>query len=618
MSKQIAYCTKNELAACVAESSFGVLPFFAFIYFGFKAFKDIKDETAHIPQTGITTIHAIKSILVVSLMNVPLIFMILHLFTPTIYIIFCVHYGSAAVSWLGSLVILRSEYKKNGYTSKHLRIFWIIAFVSNTLMILVSDIDSANKSGFDWDEVIVFTYEVLLALLVLFSLMFTSDIPGEPEPDKSLHYKSIKEVKFRQRKFVNSVPTITDSYTSDNHPSVAVQKEESVAKSDIWSKFASYSYKNHAIGLDEDNHDDESIMEESFLNESRNGKRDEMSDISIVRWDDLFRDGKRSTLYVIRYYLEGEMVETKRSYSEFLALYKDMQKIVLDVDFPPFPEKKRQQDSFDPQVLRQRKDGLNYILQFFMSEPAIKASFKFNQFLKSNDAVPHYGRTLKGNQTGKDAEEATINESIKESVKESERTDESAKLKSKDDMSFVPETSAAKRETPHIERSQTVLLTSNDDYKNLGVDRFMKNPLPRANSVVESYDTSLSVLDQKKDKKLQYVVEILRTITKKSGLKSKTYYEIDILDREKKKTFKIIKSYSEFRDLHQDFKSSLKRNNITLPELPYKGSINFFTPKMDNKVVEYRKVALRSYLQFIVNDPELLTNPRFQIFLNQK
>ena len=50
----------------------------------------------------------------------------------------------------------------------------------------------------------------------MFSLVFTSDIPGEPEPDKSLHYKSIKEVKFRERNFVNSVPAITDSYTSEN------------------------------------------------------------------------------------------------------------------------------------------------------------------------------------------------------------------------------------------------------------------------------------------------------------------------------------------------------------------------------------------------------------------
>ena len=52
-----------------------------------------------------------------------------------------------------------------------------------------------------------------------------------------------------------------------------------------------------------------------------------------------------------------------------------------------------------------------------------------------------------------------------------------------------------------------------------------------------------------------------------------------------------------------------------IPPLPFKGDMSFMLSRKDQKVIEYRKAALRSYLQALLNEDAIQNNQALQDFI---
>jgi len=59
--------------------------------------------------------------------------------------------------------------------------------------------------------------------------------------------------------------------------------------------------------------------------------------------------------------------------------------------------------------------------------------------------------------------------------------------------------------------------------------------------------------------------------------------------------------------------SSSERKEV--PELPNKENVKGFAWKDDTRVIEFRKVALKTYLQSVINNPRLQNNPIVKNFI---
>lgn len=86
-------------------------------------------------------------------------------------------------------------------------------------------------------------------------------------------------------------------------------------------------------------------------------------------------------------------------------------------------------------------------------------------------------------------------------------------------------------------------------------------------------------------------------------------------DRLTSQTYNISKRYKDFRTLHSELKDYAKQNDIVLPELPFKGSVGGMVSNKSQKVIEYRRFALKVYLQQLLNNKKLRDCPALQIFV---
>ena len=57
------------------------------------------------------------------------------------------------------------------------------------------------------------------------------------------------------------------------------------------------------------------------------------------------------------------------------------------------------------------------------------------------------------------------------------------------------------------------------------------------------------------------------------------------------------------------------KNNEKLEELPNKGNINFFSKDSENKVIIYRKFALRVYLKYLLSHQTFQSTDEVKNFL---
>lgn len=83
-------------------------------------------------------------------------------------------------------------------------------------------------------------------------------------------------------------------------------------------------------------------------------------------------------------------------------------------------------------------------------------------------------------------------------------------------------------------------------------------------------------------------------------------------DRSAKQTYELNKRYSEFKELQQELRWYGKTVGITVPELPVLGEID---SKNDQKLAEYQCLALKIYLQQVLNLQKLRDSPALKEFI---
>ena len=95
-------------------------------------------------------------------------------------------------------------------------------------------------------------------------------------------------------------------------------------------------------------------------------------------------------------------------------------------------------------------------------------------------------------------------------------------------------------------------------------------------------------------------------------INKKPFYKIRI-----KKSGKIIcailKSYENFKELHEDLKVIAKKKNEIIEDLPNKGNLGLFAN--ENKIIEFRVFALQVYLKYLMNHPIFKQTDSLRAFL---
>jgi hypothetical protein len=67
--------------------------------------------------------------------------------------------------------------------------------------------------------------------------------------------------------------------------------------------------------------------------------------------------------------------------------------------------------------------------------------------------------------------------------------------------------------------------------------------------------------------------------------------------------------------LNSKLREYAKKTSANLPELPSKGNLSMMTPKNDPKLIEFRKFALKNYLQYILFDKKFQECQHLKEFL---
>ena len=76
----------------------------------------------------------------------------------------------------------------------------------------------------------------------------------------------------------------------------------------------------------------------------------------------------------------------------------------------------------------------------------------------------------------------------------------------------------------------------------------------------------------------------------------------------------MIKSYENFKELHEEIKIIAKKQNENIEELPNKGNLGLFAS--ETKIIEYRVFALQVYLKYLVNHPLFRQSEALRLFLD--
>ena len=117
-----------------------------------------------------------------------------------------------------------------------------------------------------------------------------------------------------------------------------------------------------------------------------------IENISVTKNEETIRFDKPTVVYVIEYYIRGHRFVSKRSYSEFLYLYKEVKHEKDITALPEMPAKKPLLGKSD-MVIAERKEAFDRLLKILIHEKAAHVYLK--EFLQTNHNLPYYGKISK-------------------------------------------------------------------------------------------------------------------------------------------------------------------------------------------------------------------------------
>jgi len=340
-------------------------------------------------------------------------------------------------------------------------------------------------------------------------------------------------------------------------------------------------------------------------------------DINVTHWEEMVKNDKKTIVYVIKYMLEGIPLKTMRSYSEFYRIFKKIYKVAPNEDLPKFPEKKTITELFDEVTLGHRRLIFDKFLKAVIEKKLITKHLI--DFLAPLEEIPYFGSTKPQNQrkSEKLSPRTTTAPSPQEDplgthqrLSPNNKRDSSSTDSTKNTISL--DATAIKDQVDSFMKDSTFRPTSfRESTKQL-------NRSSITNNIIANYANRVSQNPTNKEKDVEYNVSIPTTFTSDDNNEPKTYYEIVVKNIDTNEIITVKRRYREFRTLHDELREYAKHNGlqIPIPELPNKGNLGTLTSKFDPKVIEYRKMSLRSYLQLLLRDRAIANIPCLVTFLN--
>lgn len=108
------------------------------------------------------------------------------------------------------------------------------------------------------------------------------------------------------------------------------------------------------------------------------------------------------------------------------------------------------------------------------------------------------------------------------------------------------------------------------------------------------------------------VSELKCEVTGHTVMNKEVFYRVDV-QRGDKTIAEFLKSYKDFRDLHESLRLEFSGSEESIEELPNKGNLGLFPS--EKKVIEYRVFALQVHLKYLLNHKRLRESDALKGFL---
>jgi len=296
-----------------------------------------------------------------------------------------------------------------------------------------------------------------------------------------------------------------------------------------------------------------------------------MEKIEVTGWENTLRGERNTIMYIVEFYMNRQKFTAKRSLSEFGYFMKEMAKKYPAINFPERPIRSKK-GADDENQLKERAATFDKFLTICLRNELFAPSFA--QFLSPLSELPIFG--LPAQQPA--------------------QTTERSRVASHGFGVLLGTSNQRPTESPSASLNNSILRTSS--MAQMG----------------DEADDSAQIITLKKPKEDKfYLVEAVSAFFQ--GTKKETYYKFKIREAISNQVVEVSKRYSEFKTLDENLREFYKKDPVSLPALPYKGDLSFMIPNKDSRVIEYRKVALKMYLQTLLNDRIVKDNKILENFI---
>lgn len=575
------FCQTVNGLVCYFQTALNLVPLFTFVILGLYSLRQIRSIEVY-SREPYTRRHLVKLTASALLSIISLVFILVYTLTePEVSIKTAIAWGISCFIWIFNSVLMRKEFQKLGYTTNYLKLAWVIMFLCHTTLIIMG---AAGLNTDDFSKImVIYSLNDFFLLVMVFlgyfygddymrrkrydaysSVAITPEIQVDDQTYKDLTPQANRPAREGKKKKVAQAsfePLLANDDLAQRHTgNRSTRKTNSFARESPEQKEISVHIENKSPEIRLSNQPAQQPAQIDLKEEIQN-----IEDIHVIKTEDVMRGDKLKTLYVIVYHIRGQKFVTKRSYSEFDNLYKEIKKETKNAHLPQMPPKtlilsKTQgvkidrTEVFDKllRILLIEKIGLNHL----------------REFLQTPNNVPYYGKVTKRdstkrvsskNQSGISKPETSQNKMIDNSPRSDSPVDNSP----------------ASSDSSISDNLKSPLIAKTSSRPGEGLNRYRV-----------------------------FAEKIYR------GSDKRIYYSIKIIENESGSAVKIRKRYGEFKTFHEQLKEHASKRYINqIPSLPGKGKAGALASSDEPGVTEYRKAMIPRYLQTVLNDPILNGNP---------
>jgi hypothetical protein len=406
-----------------------------------------------------------------------------------------------------------------------------------------------NPSSSDFSGLIVVWYLYLLAgiSLIILSFFWLSDLPPTPQEDIFASLAGLQETQ--EKLPADSLQNIFQDEPMSRRSSVSSVSSGTDARRKMRSEKLSASI------IDKGDSDSERrATQTKRITVNLKDNMDNLSKIDVIKFEEIMRDNKKTTVFVIEYWINGIQLSTKRSFSEFAQFYKDLKKQHPKLEFEEFPSKEILKSN-DAETHASRLRWFDAFLKFCLGNRVHAETLA--TFLASPENLRVYGKD---------------------------------KLTSHEELSpSTPEVDTKIFRDPRKKTSGMIQDYANEDSKRESMDGARRS----SGGGGHYFKVDITALKQGKA----------------------YFYTMDIRD-DIGTSYVVTKRYSEFKAFHEKLKKAFGSKILDGINLPEKGNLGIFTSE-DAKLIEYRKNGLKSYMQLLMNNQVIRSHKVIEEFLTQ-